>query len=186
MFFWEDMAKLWRCIVDLYDPAVFFCLPDQVPKFRFFVIEGKEPGERDVPTPCLWQHHVVMIFISSVFIIYRHPKIKQVLGMEKPMVQYWINSNLAHHARWKAIWTSSWPWTIAQALWIRFHGFKNCRQGTYQTLIYLFFNWHWLLHNLYHMKKRQWQHIYICIYIYPCLQNIDLWCAWYVTYIQQK
>ena len=105
--------RTWRSCGDLYDPAVFFCLPDQVPKFRFFVIEGKEPGERDVPTPCLWQHHVVMLFYIyiiyiyiSVFIIYRRTNIKQVLlhahGGGKTMVQYWVN-NPAHHARWKAI-----------------------------------------------------------------------------------
>ena len=25
----------------------------QVPKFKFFIIEGKDPGERDVPVACL-------------------------------------------------------------------------------------------------------------------------------------
>ena len=85
--------------------------------------------------PCM-----LMIFVSCIFDLSAHQNKNKFyctrMGVEKP-VQYWVN-NRAHHARWKAIWTLSWPWTTAQALWSRFHGFKSCRQGTYQTLLYFF------------------------------------------------
>ena len=61
-FFFESMGELLCCIGDLTMSR--FSFPDQVPKFQFFVIEGKEPGERDVPAPCFWQDgYVVMIHV---------------------------------------------------------------------------------------------------------------------------
>ena len=56
-----------------------FSFPDQVSKFKFFVLEGKDPSERDVPAACFWQNsYVVMIYVllTAHIIFYTQVRMK--------------------------------------------------------------------------------------------------------------
>ena len=93
---------------------------EQVPKFKFFILEGQDPGERDVSLPCwtILQH--LHLNVDGWF------QVKKMLDQQNYIDYIPVNTNpflssikwrfTLPHARWKVTSTSIWRWTIVGPL----------------------------------------------------------------------